>query len=365
MNPSDENRIGLVTTELGVGGAEKCVTRLALGLQARGHSVTVFSLVAAPEANRSQLVHQLTTAGIEIDFLDAGSKTDFLRVGRSLKNGILSRQINIVQSFLYHANVVSAWALKGTAVRRFASLRVTHESFVRRLIHRSSLQNAEKTVCVSEGVASFAKSDLRIALQKLAVISNGVDIPQTQSPADLSNFGIPASCQLTLAAGRLTQQKGFDWLLNEASDYLQALPTARLVIVGDGEDRNKIESLAETHPNSNRIHILPWQANFNDLLARADVFLLPSRWEGMPNALMEAMASGCPVVANNVEGVAELLGESADRQLARNGHEFSQKVADILQNAGADNLGSDNRRRMEKGFSYERMIERWETVLFG
>ncbi|MFT5525186.1 MAG: glycosyltransferase involved in cell wall biosynthesis [Pirellulaceae bacterium] len=361
LNPTGQNRIGLVTTELGVGGAEKCVTQLAIGLQNLGHRPSVFSLAPAPSRARSQLVDALDDAGIETIFLDAANKSDFLRIGGLLKKGIEARQIDIVQSFLYHGNVVAAWAMKGTDTRRFASLRVTNESLVRKFVHRQALRRAEEVVCVSEGVAGFAEAELNVPRSRIKVIPNGVDIPDVQLPADLSNLAIPEDHSVALAAGRLTPQKGFDWLLTSASGFLASTPTAHLVIVGDGEDRSKIQSLIDTHPQANRIHLLPWQRDFGRLLARTDVFLLPSRWEGMPNALMEAMAMGRPVVANNVEGVAELLGDSAVAQLANDAHEFAMNVTRILRDSLQ--LGAANRIRMKTEFSYDRMCQRWEELL--
>ena len=114
--------------------------------------------------------------------------------------------------------------------------------------------------------------------------------------------------------GRLEKQKGVNWLIESAPLWLAELPDCHLLLVGDGPMRATLESAAAASGLGERIHFAGWRADVPEILAASDLLVLPSAWEGMPNVVLEAMASRRPVVATDVEGVRELLGPGADLQ---------------------------------------------------
>lgn len=143
---------------------------------------------------------------------------------------------------------------------------------------------------------------------KIQVVPNGVD-PELFNlirPRQENTGGINI-----LFAGRFTHQKGVDLLLKSLSLIKSNIPQSQVWLAGDGPERKKMEKLAGSLGSGSRFNIefLGWKnrAELYDLYQRADVFVLPSRDEGMPNALLEAMASALPVVAMKVPGSEELV----------------------------------------------------------
>jgi glycosyltransferase involved in cell wall biosynthesis len=154
--------------------------------------------------------------------------------------------------------------------------------------------------------------------------------------------------------GRLEPQKGVQWLLETAAEWLPRLPGYDLVLVGRGPDGPALERFAAQRGIASRTHFLGWRPDVPRILASSELLVLPSRWEGMPNVVLQAMASRLPVVATDVEGVRELLGENADAQVVRYGDTpaFVNKLVGVISDRQlAERLGRENRRRVERTFS--------------
>ena len=165
-------------------------------------------------------------------------------------------------------------------------------------------------VCVSEGVRQFSARAGGLAEDKLCVIPNGVDAERfaTARPADLGPFGIPPGAWTAVTVGRLWAQKGHADLVQAVAPLLRETPRLHLLIVGEGPERGQLTQLVTAQRITSQVHLPGWQGEVPGILRSCQLFVLPSRWEGMPNVLLEALAAGLPVVATDVEGVRELLG---------------------------------------------------------
>jgi starch synthase (maltosyl-transferring) len=138
-----------------------------------------------------------------------------------------------------------------------------------------------------------------------------------------------------------------------------------LVLVGEGSEATGLRRLCRVLGITARVHFVGWRADVPAILAASHLFVLPSLWEGMPNAVLEAMAGGLPVVAMDVEGVREILGEAADDQVVEPGDwpGFIAKIialADDRQRAAA--LGAANRRRVADAFSPQRSVQAYQDL---
>ena len=199
------------------------------------------------------------------------------------------------------------------------------------------------------------------------MIPNGIDArlyPATQ-PADLTPLGVPPGHRVVSYVGRLEEQKGVRWLVETAATWLGQLPDCDLLLVGKGPEGERLRRMSEDRGIADRVHFAGWRGDVPEILARSSLVVLPSAWEGMPNVVLEAMASRLPVVASNVEGVAELLGPDADAQTVAHGDTagFAAKVVRIMTDAAlADDLGAKNRLRAETEFSLERMVSAYENL---
>jgi len=176
---------------------------------------------------------------------------------------------------------------------------------------------ADKVVAVSTGVASDLSRFGRLPDGKIRVIHNPVFDPDiaalSRQPVTHSWF-VPGGPPIILAVGRLHRQKGFDVLL-EAFAKARAEVDCRLVILGEGPERAALAAQSERLGLAYDIDMPGFSENPFPLMAQAGAFVLSSRWEGFPNALVEAMACGAPVIATDcpsgpheiLDGIAPLV----------------------------------------------------------
>jgi starch synthase (maltosyl-transferring) len=246
-------------------------------------------------------------------------------------------------------------------------MRVAVPSRFRQAVERRTAARADKVICVSRCVAEVCAGRLRVPGDKLVVIPNGIEAEAYRGlqPADLTRFGLAAGRRAIVFVGRLHAQKGLDWFLSFASRVFEQLPEHDLLLVGDGPQRVRLESSVRSLGLERRVHWAGWSPQVPQILRASDLLVLPSRWEGMPNALLEGMAAGLPVVSTRAQGVEELLGPLADEQCADFGdaEAFLQRLRRLAENRqAAAELGRKNRERVERHFSKQAMLQAYEDV---
>jgi starch synthase (maltosyl-transferring) len=228
-------------------------------------------------------------------------------------------------------------------------------------------RHVARHVCVSDAVAEFAATSIGLQRSKLVVIPNGVDVTRFEAAkaAPASDLGIPPGAGILLCVGRLDRQKRFDWLIRRMPDLACELPNHHLVLVGQGPEEGRLRRMAHEAGVAACVHFAGWRPDIPGVLAAADVLLLTSAWEGMPNVVLEAMAAARPVVATSAEGVAEILGPLATtpaRQLVNlaDAGAFVDAVVRLASDPTlAEKVGIANRRRVEREFTMERMVQRY------
>ena len=190
-------------------------------------------------------------------------------------------------------------------------------------------------------------------------------------PADLAKLGVSGR-RLVTFVGRFDVQKGLPQLLTTAGNWLQRLPDCDLLLVGKGPLEAALRQQCCNMRIAERVRFAGWRPDVAAILAASDLLVLASAWEGMPNVVLEAMASRLPVVATQVEGVGELLGPGLQEQSVPYGKwdDFSDLVVRILRDRNlADRLGRENQSRAEHYFTIEQMVESyeelWEEILTG
>jgi starch synthase (maltosyl-transferring) len=363
------SRIAFVITELNVGGAERCLANLAIGLDRERFEPIVYSLDSRPLGDQASLVLRLEEASIPVRFVGVSSSWQVLSAIRRLRRLLAEQQPAIVQTFLFHANIVGTLAGAGQKVRPrvVSGIRVADPSGWRQRLERWASRRADKIVCVSQSVAEFCSSQGRFPRGKIAVIPNGIDLDQypATSPADLTQFGVPADRQVIVFVGRLHAQKGVDWMLQVAPQMLKQVPSLDLLLVGDGPERTALRDLAASLGIADRVHFVRWRRDVPEILAASILLVLPSRWEGMPNVVLEAMATGLPVVSTRAAGVEELLGPLSDGQTVAVGDAegFVRAVIELAENSSrAQEIGRLNRQRARERFSLDAMVAAYERL---
>jgi glycosyltransferase involved in cell wall biosynthesis len=172
----------------------------------------------------------------------------------------------------------------------------------------------EKVVCVSDAVRNQLIKIHHFPPRKLITVRNGIDIQRFRRDSGArenwrKRLGIPASALLFGAVGRFHRMKGYDALFSSFQNLLTVLPNrdVRLVLVGEGPEENDLRALAERIVPHGRIFFCPFCERPWEPLSAIDVFVMPSRNEGLPLALAEAMASGCCPIATDVGGIPEVI----------------------------------------------------------
>ncbi len=364
-------RIALIITELDPGGAELCLTELALYLAQHGHCVSVWCIGSPPPQGREQLVDRLALASIEVQFGRARRGLDAFRVARWLRQELAQFQPDIVQSMLWHANVLTAAALWGKPAAWIAGMRVSEPRAGRWWLERLASRRMQRMVCVSREVQQHAHDKERIAADKLVVIPNGLSqrcfdySPPTDRPSPIQ----PPPLHSLIFVGRLEPQKGVSALIEHMDELLTGHDQWDGILVGHGSLRSAIESQLKSLGLERRVHMVGWQADALGWIYAADVLLLPAEYEGMPNVLLEAMALGKPFVAFAVDGVGQLLdaadgypAELAAAQLVAPGDwpEFVRRVRALMASAELrGRCGQANRSHASGHFRLEDQLQKY------
>jgi starch synthase (maltosyl-transferring) len=362
-------RIALCITELNIGGAEKCLTEIARRVDRQRFTPVVYCLGPKPAHPETSYLPALEESNVEVHFLGGEKIWQFPIIASRLKRHLLTQKPHIAHSFLFHANIATRVAARRAGVPSIISgIRVAERHSRWHLwLDRRTQNLVDRYVCVSQSVADFSTHEAGIPPAKIVVIPNGVDLQKypASKPADPTSLGLSTERKIIASIGRLEPQKGISWLIETSPRWLKNNPNHDLLIVGDGPLKNQLESTCRNLRIADRVHFTGWRADVPEILAASDLLVLPSRWEGMPNVVLEAMASRLPVVATDVEGVRELFGKPDPRQMTPFGDTelLCQKITAFLSDpTWATSVGNENRLRVENDFSIARMVANYETL---
>jgi len=240
--------------------------------------------------------------------------TLFLRSLWRLWALLRSQKFDVVETFTHDSNLLGlplAWLARVPV--RIATHRGKIEGFPlwRQKLHSwlINLGIAQTLVAVSDQTLQAAMAE-GVAVKKITVIPNGVTPLDTSSIDRVKarkDLGFAENDIFLLSVGRLTYQKGHDVLIQAMPKIINRYPNVKVGICGDGLLRPQIEAQVLELGLSKHVKIFGMLSDVSPVLAAADIFVLPSRSEGLSRALMEAMAAGIPVVATNAGGIKDLI----------------------------------------------------------
>ena len=351
-------------TEFDIGGAEKMLYEVAAGIDRRKYNP-----VAACLTGHGPVGKKLSEAGVEVEYLDMQCKMD-LRIFPRLVRLIRKQNIHILHSYLFHANFLGriAGRIAGVPII-ISSIRVSEkEKHYHLWGDKLTSGLVDMETCVCEAVREFSLKKGRIASKKLTVIHNGIDLEKFDRKWDRegkrAEFGIRGSTRIIGTVSRLSRQKGLEFLLRAASRVLKDIPDLVFIIVGDGKLEFELKQLTKELGIEDKVIFTGFRKDVLEIMNTFDIFVLSSAWEGMPVALLEAMALSKPVVVTAVGGCPELIKEGENGFLVKpsNDIELARAVVTILSDSRlAGRMGHNSRKRTEQ-FSVHTMVKKTEKL---
>jgi glycosyltransferase involved in cell wall biosynthesis len=298
-------------------------------------------------------------------------------------SGLLRRErIEVLQSFLFHANIIGRIAAR--LVRTpvvLGAVRTAEPRYCHTLLDGLTFFLTDGEVCVSEATRRFQARRAFLPLGKLFVLPNGVDRADFPLPSAPFGCGAQASLDRRLQirkdmnlpseepvfafVGRLCVAKAVPDLLTAFSDVVRRRPEAHLVIAGAGPLAAPIRNRVRRLGLEQRVMLPGWLDDPRPLYSAADCFVLSSTVEGMPGALLEAMASGLPVVCTDAAGCTELVADGDTGFVVRRGDvsALAARMLAVLQNpGGAAEMGQRGRCRALEGFNLEGIVRKYEAL---
>jgi glycosyltransferase involved in cell wall biosynthesis len=355
-------RVAYVIGELGKGGAEYQLYELVRGLDRRRFEPRVFAL-----ATGGYWAGRLRALGVEVVELASAGSLDVGRL-RALRAALASFRPHVLHTVLWSGNVYGRLASIGLGI---AVVVAAERNVVRRVGWQRALERAldlvtDRYLVNSASIVDELAERGGLARAKMEVIHNGIDLAtlppfDPARPAARAAAGFDRARRLVAQVGRLEPQKDWPTFLAAAARIAAAVPDVDFLAIGEGALRAELEVEAARLGIASRVRFTGLRHDVSAILAGTDVMVLASRHEGLPNVVIEAMATGAVPVVTDVGGARELVVPDATGVIV--------PVArpDAIADATVDLLARDDRRRalalagrrrIEERFTIEAMVRR-------
>ena len=356
--------IALVIGELTHGGAERQLYELVRRLDRDRFKPTVICL----SEERQPYGPLIEAEKISASYIKNRIHFDPFRV-LALRRILQTLKTDLVHSFLHIPNGYVWAATRGLGLPFVASVRAKEENrgLLLRKIDTLVLKSADAVLVNSEHLKVFTYDFYRVPTEKIRVIPNGIDILRFQRMNRTEmrkELGVGQNDLIALTLSKDTPAKNIPLMLRSWSIVTRSLPHAKLVLAGLYLGRSEVEGLAKKM-GATGVMGLGEREDAVDLLAVADLFLLSSDREGLPNAIMEAMAAGKPVVATAVGGVSELVVDGETGFLISCGDPpgMAEKICQLAKDPELRRkMGEAGRERIKRQFPVERMVRATEDL---
>jgi glycosyltransferase involved in cell wall biosynthesis len=352
----------LIETD-GPGGAERMLASLANALQCAGYPCVAF----VPARVEGWLEAELAGFGVPIEYVPL-DRPFSPRFARELATAFRRHNVALAHSHEWTMAFYGAWAARLARVPHVITMhgsRYYAERWQRRIALRWAIASSVAVAAVSRALAESIQRDLWLRRGRVAVVPNGIRPPRpgTSGARLRGELGLRPGDRLLLAVGNLYPVKGHADLVAAVAQLDTRHPSLHLAIAGRGELAEALRRDAVARGVGDRVHLLGLRSDVADLLAAADAFVLPSRSEGLPLALLEAMFAALPIVATRVGEVPVALADGAGLLVepARPA-ELANAIDRLLSDAElARSLGAHARTRAVAEFDVAKVAARYES----
>ena len=357
MIANDSFKILMVTPVFDQWGTETYIVNLAEYLKNKNIYATVISDggMGEKELLKRDVDH------IKVSCLSKKSLSSLVKAVFILRRVIKKKNFEIIHASSVYTTIISKLAVILCFKRKIKVIMTLHGGPTRDIERKAAkLLNifSDKVIALSEnGKASLTKYGLDEG--KITIINNGVKPLHKEETCQKEKIVI-GSC------GRLTEQKGYEYLIKAAEKI--DMPDLEFWIAGDGEMKETLEKQVQDFEGQDRIKFLGFRKDVNEIMNKMDIFILPSLWEPFGIVIIEAMSLGKTVIATNVGGIPEVLGDCGILINPANSEEIVDAVKLLVGNAELRNsLGQKAEERFYKNFTQEIMGEKtirvYEEVL--
>ncbi len=364
-----------VITGLGLGGAENQLVKIALGLRKRNWEVGVYSFLKP-----SHFQDELEGEGIRVFSTNLAQERSprllqFLKIKKDLYRITSALTPDILVCFMFHAYFVGRIVGRKSHLPVISSIRTEKNEGLKKLLTRVTDWMSTVTVFNSETVAEKAISQRYVSEERSRVIPNGIEIKRFEGLNRIENrrslsqeLAIDPTDFIWVAVGRLEKPKDYPNLLKAFQLVLDNQEDSSLIIIGEGSERSNIERIVREFGISERVKLIGERRDIPELLSGSDAFVLSSSWEGLPNSLIEAIASALPAVATNVGGVREIMGVPPNCGFIVPSEEptpLANKMMELMELSSSDRneLGTNGRDAVLERFDLERILDQYENLI--
>lgn len=360
-------RIAMMLESDEPGGAEMMVYRLSDELRARGHTI----VPVGPE-NKVGWLGDLFRRG--------GFKPEVFHIQRPIDPGCVKGLVRLfrehrIEAVHSHEFTMGVYGTAATRLMGLPHIITMHggltvcKALRRRIALRWAMRTSEHAVMVSRATQKQFADDLGVDPSLFTVVPNGVPIDKGDASRVAAEFGIEEGERVILAVGVLERHKGHRFLLEALARLNSSGLTTpwKLIIAGGagGEEHQSLARLISSEGLEGRVHIAFSRNDIADLLALADVFVMPSLWEGLPMAVLEAMVAGKALIASRIAGIPEAVVDGREGLLVPPGE--VGPLADALRllltdPARREALGAAAAARAHRDFTIGVMADRYEAL---
>ena len=349
-----------------LGGTENMISLIAPRLKSRGYNVRVLAF-----KGWGPISEKLKKSEIDCVVLRGSGKLD-LRVLWRYFLYLRKNKPDLVIAFLYRAYIPTRVFGFLLGIPNISSVRDVEEWMnpLHVFLERSTSRFSALIYSCSKAVTQFLTQDIGIKKTKVVTIPNGIDVDtfsiKINKEKKLRELGFHKNLPIVGTVCRLHEPKKGVKILLEATKKLQKELDFQLMIVGTGKDEKKLKSIArKQHINA---RFLGEREDVREILQIMDVFTLASFYEGFPVSILEAMATGIPVVATNVGGIKETVSDGKTGFLVEpgNSNALAEKIKELLEDKKMrKDFGEAGFKRVKENFSIGKTVNRIENLWKG
>lgn len=358
-------RIAQLIASDGPGGAERMLADLSGALRAGGAEVVAF----LPAKGEGWLTRQLQSSGVAVEGyrLDRALSPSF---ARWLAGAFGAHRINLAHSHEFSFAVYGAWSARLAGIPNVITMHGGryHAAYLRRrILMRLATAASCRLVAVSEPTRDALSRDLHLAPSRITLVPNGVAFEPMAQSSIRAELGLGPIARIALAVGNLYPVKGHTHLVAALGRLTPRHPDLHVVIAGRGDLAETLAAEARELGVAGRVHLVGLRSDIPNLLAGADLFVLPSLSEGLPLALLEAMFAGRPIVASAVGGVPAALGENGGVVVPPGDAEALAAAMDRVLSDGelSASYAASARARAVAEFGLDVMVSRYAALYRG